>query len=212
MNDLLVMKFGGTSMGSADRIRVATEQHALRPVAVVVSAMSKVTDLLLDTLRKAEAGDQTDVDANLRMLSSRHVEACRILLPAGIQASALRGIQALIEDFTRIARGMTMLGERPPRSVDEAMAVGERLSALLLAEYLESQGVAAVAVNAAEVIATDALFGNASPLMDPTRQRAAKVLQPLLDKHILPIMTGFNGSTLDGRPTTLGRGGSDFSA
>src|SRR5579863_8337371 len=97
MNDLLVMKFGGTSMGSADRIRVAarlaTEQHALRPVAVVVSAMSKVTDLLLDTLRKAEAGDQTDVDANLRMLSSRHVEACRILLPAGIQASALRGIQ-----------------------------------------------------------------------------------------------------------------------
>src|SRR5579863_6814927 len=216
MNDLLVMKFGGTSMGSADRIRVAarlaTEQHALRPVAVVVSAMSKVTDLLLDTLRKAEAGDQTDVDANLRMLSSRHVEACRILLPAGIQASALRGIQALIEDFTRIARGMTMLGERPPRSVDEAMAVGERLSALLLAEYLESQGIPAVAINAAEVIATDALFGNASPLMEPTRQRAAKVLQPLLDKHILPIMTGFNGSTLDGRPTTLGRGGSDFSA
>src|SRR5579863_15585 len=92
------------------------------------------------------------------------------------------------------------------------MAVGERLSALLLAEYLESQGIPDDATNATEVIATDALFGNASPLMDPTRQRAAKVLQPLLDKHILPIMTGFNGSTLDGRPTTLGRGGSDFSA
>ncbi len=105
-----------------------------------------------------------------------------------------------------------MLGERPPRSVDEAMAVGERLSALLMAEFLESQGVPSVAVNAAEVIATDALFGNASPLMEPTRQRAAKVLQPLLDKHILPVLTGFNGSTLDGRPTTLGRGGSDFSA
>src|SRR5580658_2778692 len=162
MNDLLVMKFGGTSMGSADRIRVAarltTEQHVLGPVAVVVSAMSKVTDLLIDTLRKAEAGDQTDVDANLRHLSSRHVEACCALLPAGRQQTALDGIQALIQEFTRIARGMMMLGERPPRSVDEAMAVGERLSALLMAEYLESQGVPSVAVNAAEVIPTDALF------------------------------------------------------
>src|SRR5277367_3068682 len=216
MNDLLVMKFGGTSMGSAARIRVAarlsTEQHAVRPVAIVVSAMSKVTDLLLDTLRKAEAGDQTDVDVNLRQLSTRHIEACRALLPAERQEAALEGIHALIQEFTRIAKGMMMLGERPPRSVDEAMAVGERLSALLMAEYLESQGIPAVAVNAADVIATDALFGNASPLMEPTRQRAAKVLRPLLDKHILPVMTGFNGSTLDGRPTTLGRGGSDFSA
>ncbi len=71
--------------------------------------------------------------------------------------------------------------------------------ALLLADYLESQGIAAVAVNAADVIATDALFGNASPLMEPTRQRAAKVLRSLLEKKTLPVMTGFNGSTLDGR-------------
>src|ERR1035438_415333 len=216
MNDLLVMKFGGTSMGSADRIRVAarlsSEQHALRPVAIVVSAMSKVTDLLLDTLRKAEAGDQIDVDRNLEQLSSKHIECCRALLPAERQQAALDGIQAVIQEFTRIAKGILMLGERPPRSVDEAIAVGERLSALLMAEYLESQGTPAVAVNAADVIATDALFGNASPLMEQTRARAAKVLQPLLDKGILPVITGFNGSTLDGRPTTLGRGGSDFSA
>ena len=216
MNDLLVMKFGGTSMGSAERIRasakLASDQHAVRPVAVVVSAMSKITDLLLDTLRKAEAGDQTDVEANLHQLAARHNEACRLLLPAGHQPAALAGIAALIEEFTRIAKGILMLGERPPRSVDEAVAVGERLSALLMAEYLESQEIPAAAVNAAEVIATDALFGNASPLMEQTRQRAAKVLVPLLEKRVLPVMTGFNGSTLDGRPTTLGRGGSDFSA
>jgi aspartate kinase len=216
MNDLLVMKFGGTSMGSADRIRVAarlsSEQQALRPVAIIVSAMSKVTDLLLDTLRKAEAGDQTDVDLNLELLSSRHAECCRARLPTSRHETALAGIQALIQEFTRIAKGILMLGERPPRSVDEAISVGERLSALLMAEYLESQGTPAAAVNAADVIATDALFGNASPLMEQTRQRAAKVLQPLLDKRILPVITGFNGSTLDGRPTTLGRGGSDFSA
>ena len=79
------MKFGGTSMGSAERIRVAArltaEQSAKRPVVVVVSAMSKVTDLLLDSLRKAEAGDQADLDANLEKLSERHRECCRGLLP-----------------------------------------------------------------------------------------------------------------------------------
>ena len=86
MNSLLVMKFGGTSMGSAERIReaarISAKEHARRPVVVVVSAMSKVTDLLLDSLRKAEGGDQADLDANLRELGKRHVDACRELLPA----------------------------------------------------------------------------------------------------------------------------------
>ncbi|HVO97954.1 MAG TPA: aspartate kinase [Bryobacteraceae bacterium] len=216
MSDLLVMKFGGTSMGSADRIRVAAEisaeQHAKRPVVTVVSAMSKVTDLLLDSLRKAEAGDQSDLDENLKQLYARHFEVCRELLPASRQEAALAGVHALIGEFSRIAKGMMMLGERPPRSIDEAVATGERLSAFLLAEFLESEGVPAAAVNAADVIVTDAVFGNATPLMEQTRQRAAGTLRPLLDEKRLPVMTGFNGATLDGRPTTLGRGGSDFSA
>jgi bifunctional aspartokinase / homoserine dehydrogenase 1 len=216
MTNLLVMKFGGTSMGSADRIRVAAELTAdarkRRPVVIVVSAMSKITDLLLDSLRKAEAGDDTDLGRNLELLTARHVEACRDLLDADRVPRALEGIQGLVAEFARIAKGIRMLGERPPRSVDEAIAVGERLSALLIAEYLDSQGVAAQAVNAAEVIATDAVFGNATPLMDHTRERATKVLRPLLNRGVVPVVTGFNGSTLDGRPTTLGRGGSDFSA
>ena len=81
-----------------------------------------------------------------------------------------------------------------------------------MALHMESEGLPAVAVNAAEVIATDAVFGNATPLMEPTRARAAAVLKPLLDQRKVPVVTGFNGSTLDNRPTTLGRGGSDFSA
>ena len=216
MSDLLVMKFGGTSMGSAERIRVAArltaEQSARRPVVVVVSAMSKVTDLLLDSLRKAEAGDQADLDANLEKLSARHRECCLGLLPEKRQKEALAGLEALIAEFARIAKGVMMLGERPPRSVDEAVAVGERLSAYLMALHMDSEGLPAVAVNAAEVIATDAVFGNATPLMEATRERAGRVLRPLLDRGKVPIVTGFNGSTLDGRPTTLGRGGSDFSA
>ena len=107
---------------------------------------------------------------------------------------------------------MMMLGERPPRSIDEALAVGERLSALMMAEFLETQGIRAKAVNGADVIATDAVFGNATPLMPQTRERAANVLKPMLDSRVLPVVTGFNASTMDHRPTTLGRGGSDFSA
>jgi aspartokinase/homoserine dehydrogenase 1 len=216
MSDLLVMKFGGTSMGSAERIRVAAqiaaEHHARRPVIVVVSAMSKITDLLLTCLRTAEVGDQADLDKNLKTLNLRHFETCRELLPPSRQEAAMAEVHSLIAEFSRIAKGVMMLGERPPRSIDEAIAIGERLSAFLMAEFLESGGIRAAAVNGADVIATDAVFGNATPLMQPTRERAAAVLRPLLDQRTLPVVTGFNGSTLDGRPTTLGRGGSDFSA
>jgi aspartate kinase len=203
-------------MGSAQRIRVAAQlasaEHARRPVVIVVSAMSKITDLLLDSLRKAEAGDQADLDQNLQQISQRHAQACKELLPEDRQEKAQAELQNLVDEFARIAQGMLMLGERPPRSVDEAIATGERLSAFLMAEYLESQGITARAVNAAEVIATDAVFSNATPLMDQTRERAALKLRPLINAGVLPVITGFNGSTLDGRPTTLGRGGSDFSA
>jgi len=216
LKDLLVMKFGGTSMGSAERMRVAAAiiaaESRRRPVLVVVSAMSKVTDQLLDTLRHAEAGDETGMEAGLRKLRDRHLDTCRELLPAGGQEQAMTAIEALLADFQRIVQGVRMLGERPPRSVDEAVAAGERLSALLMAAFLETLGVRAEAVNAARVVVTDAVFGNASPLLGRTRERARERLAPLLETGVLPVVTGFNGATADGRPTTLGRGGSDFSA
>jgi aspartate kinase len=216
LKNLLVMKFGGTSVGSAERIRAAARlaaaENARRPVAVVISAMSKITDLLLDTMRHAEAGDHAGMETNLATLRSRHEEACRELLPEARHAAVTEQIRARIGDFARIADGMAMLGVRPPRSVDEAVAIGERLSALLLAEYLTSQGTPAEDVDAAGVIVTDAVFGNASPLMEPTRAKARARMAPLFAKKVLPVMTGFNGATADGRPTTLGRGGSDFSA
>ncbi|MGA2271871.1 MAG: aspartate kinase [Bryobacteraceae bacterium] len=210
------MKFGGTSVGSAERMRVAARiaagERKKRPVAVVVSAMSKVTDLLLGTMRHAEAGDRAGMETNLAALRSRHEEACRELLPEARQPAVLAKMGKLIGEFERIANGMAMLGERPPRSVDEAVAVGERLSALLVSECLKAEGTPAAAVNAWEVVVTDAVFGNASPLMEPTRAKARAKLLPLLRQGAVPVITGFNGATADGRPTTLGRGGSDFSA
>ena len=210
------MKFGGSSMGSAERIRVAAQltadQQRQRPTAVVVSAMSKVTDLLLDTLRHAENNDSDAVAQNLATLRARHHATAQDLLPAALLDGALAETDSILAEFERIAKGMQLLGDRPPRSVDEAIAVGERLSALLLAAFLNSQGTPAAAVNAARVIVTDAVFGNATPLLDLTRQKAAEHLAPLLAAHVVPILTGFNGATPDGKPTTLGRGGSDFSA
>ncbi|MGC8884274.1 MAG: aspartate kinase [Bryobacteraceae bacterium] len=216
MNDLLVMKFGGTSMGSAERIRSAAalceEAWRQRPLLVVVSAMAKVTDMLLEALRHAEGGDEAGLNRLLAELDAKHRQCSNELLEGEARDRTQRVLDGILEDFTRIARGVLMLGERPPRSVDEAVAAGERLSAALMAAYLESRGVDAFAVNGWDVIVTDAVFGNASPLMEQTREKANALLRPALEKRRLPVVTGFNGATLDGRPTTLGRGGSDFSA
>ena len=220
MNNLLIMKFGGTSMGNADRMRVAADiiaEHSRQsPLVVVVSAMSKVTDLLLETLRRAELGDKTVIESNVKLLLNRHLEACEQLLShPGSEApflAACDAIRSLLAEFERIANGIALLGERPPRSVDEAVAVGERLSAALFSFYLDSTGIRARAVNAAEIIVTDAVFGNASPQMAATTSKCKQKLLPLLEAGVIPVITGFNGATADGRPTTLGRGGSDFSA
>lgn len=210
------MKFGGTSMGDAARIksasRICADAQRQRPTAVIVSAMSKVTDMLLDTLRHAEGGDAAGVEAMLARLTAKHRECCEGLLDGPARVETQETLNSILAEFVRIAQGILMLGERPPRSVDEAIAVGERLSSNLMAAYLRSQGSDAVAINAREVIVTDAVFGNASPLMDQTREKAINRLKPELDHGRLVILTGFNGATMDGRPTTLGRGGSDFSA
>src|ERR1035438_9374279 len=136
---LLVMKFGGTSVGSAERMKAACDLIAAeavrRPVLAVVSAMSKITDLLLDTTRHAEGGDQAGIDNNLRQLEARHFEAAAGLVPPPEQARVHGKIDEIVAEFRRIVNGIQMLGHRPPRTVDEAVAVGERLSALLAAQH-----------------------------------------------------------------------------
>lgn len=205
-----MMKFGGTSLGSAERIRVAAslvlEQSSHRPLLVVVSAMSKITDLLLEAMKHAEAQDAAGLAQAVQKLRVKHLDAVEGL---GLGPDAVQSVEDLIAEFERLVGGMLMLGERPARSVDEAVAIGERLSALLLASFLGSR---AVAVNSAELIVTDAVFGNASPFLDQTAVKAKLKLEPVLQAGRIPIATGFNGATADGRGTTLGRGGSDFSA
>ncbi len=216
MNHLLVMKFGGTSIGSAERIRVAAcltaEQRRQRPVAIVVSAMSGITNLLLETLGRAAGGNRPGLESDIAELRNRHVETCRELLAPERHDCVLAEMETIIAGFERIANGVCMLGEAPPRSVDEAIAAGEKLSVLLMAECLRSQGIRAVPVDASGLIVTDSVFGNATPIMGATREKVCARLLPMLEDGVLPVVTGFNGATEDGRPTTLGRGGSDFSA
>jgi aspartate kinase len=213
---LIVMKFGGTSVGSPECMERAAdliaEAAGRRSVVAVVSAMSKVTDALLETLQLAEQGDEDSLESRLEALRQRHHDACHNLLEERHHRDVDARIDELLRQFGRIARGIAMLGERPPRSIDEAVATGEKLSALLLSELLRQRGVAAEAVSGSEVIVTDDVFGSASPLMDETNVRAGQRLLPLIEAGCIPIVTGFNGSTADGRPTTIGRGGSDFSA
>ncbi|MCU1329961.1 MAG: aspartate kinase, partial [Bryobacterales bacterium] len=214
MNNLLVMKFGGTSVGSAARMKAACDLIASpdRPVVAVVSAMSKITDLLLEITRHAEAGDEAGMERGLAQLETRHLDAAAELVPATELARVQGEVTVLVSGFRRIASGMRMLAHRPPRAVDEAIATGERLSALLVSEHLKSRGIDAEAVNAAEAVVTDAVYNSASPLMDATRVKAQARLLPILERGGIPIVTGFNGATADGHCTTLGRGGSDFSA
>jgi hypothetical protein len=165
------MKFGGTSVGSAARMKAAADLIATwaarRPVTAVVSAMSKITDLLLDTTRLAEQYDEAAVETNLATLTTRHLEAAKELVPASELDRVNASIADLVAEFRRIVSGMRMLGYRPARAVDEAIAVGERLSALIVSEHLRSRGLLSEAVNAAEAIVTDAVFsmdGDIAPL------------------------------------------------
>jgi len=213
---VLVMKFGGTSVGSPERIRHAAGLiHGAadgRPVVAVVSAMAKVTDLLLETMRLAEAGEQALLEERLRELRRRHHEACSELFAAPRRTAVLDQVEEILQRFEHVARGMLMLRACPASSADEAVSTGEKLSALLVSAVLEDRGARAEAVDAARLIVTDAAFGAASPLMEETAVQAQQTLPPLLEEGTIPVVTGFNGATAGGRPTTLGRGGSDFSA
>ena len=213
---LLVMKFGGTSVGSAGDIsraaRLIAGEARHCQVAVVVSAMSQVTNLLLATIEAGSRGDTESVERGLARLRDKHLSACSELLPSHCHASVREQMDDILDSFERVVRGMVLLMERPPRAVDQAAPTGERLSALLLSEALHAAQIDSVTVSGDELIVTDSAFGGASPFLDETETKTGQTLRPLLDEGRVPVITGYNGATRDGTPTTLGRGGSDYSA
>jgi aspartate kinase len=217
---MIVHKFGGTSVGSAECFaNVATilvEQQTQTPagaLAVVVSAMSGVTSQLIAGARAAAAGRDADYRAIKADLLERHLEVVDALLsqtPERIDVAGL--VEDRLHDLERLYRSIAVLGEVTVRSLDAVASFGELLSVNILAAVLRSQGVRAEAISAAELVVTDEHYGAAAPLMDQTRERLQARLRPLMERGVIPVVTGFIGASEAGIPTTLGRGGSDYTA
>jgi aspartate kinase len=212
---VIVMKFGGTSVGSADRIRALAERVrerlSRRPV-VVVSAFSAVTDLLVRGAQLALARD-SDYETILAEVLERHQRGIRELLPAGpTHDRLLTHLAATIAELRALYTGVYHLAELTARTLDAISGIGERLSYEIVAAALDAGGIPAQGVDARGVIVTDETFGRAAPLMEETAAAAARTIRPLIDDRVVPVLPGFIGSTRKGVATTLGRGGSDWSA
>lgn len=222
MGKTLVMKFGGTSVGSAAAVErlvdITRRAQADWPrVVVVVSAMSGVTDLLLAGAHAAAGGDDVRPAHIVAELRGRHADVLYELVDAvgkdkPLAAEVLLKIAAGVEEFGRLCQAVRVLGEASPRALDAVSSLGERLSAPLVAAALTAAGVPSQAVDAARVVVTDAGFQSAAPDMEATAARADAVLAPMLKAGCVPVVTGFIGATPAGVVTTLGRGGSDYSA
>ncbi|HEY1017020.1 MAG TPA: aspartate kinase [Herpetosiphonaceae bacterium] len=213
---LLVTKFGGTSVGSPDAIRsliniTAANRRQWDHVVVVVSALSGVTDSLLQTVRAAQSGDAAAVHELYAGLRRRHDAMIDDLL-AGEHDAVRQEVDGLLDECARLCEGVRVLGELTPRTLDAIAGLGERMSARIVAAAFRDAGIDAASVDATELIVTDDRYQDASPLMAETQERTTGRLGPLLDAGVTPIVTGFIGATLAGVKTTLGRGGSDWSA
>ena len=213
---LVVMKFGGTSVEDAAAIartaaivagRVASGNN---PV-VVVSAMSKVTDQLLRAAAAAAEGDRTGALAISSRLRSRHRDtAAELVKEKAAGASLISLIDEKFDALDEVLRGLSAILELTPRISDLIVSFGERLSSRIVAAAFHERGVAAVHIDAREIIVTDSEFQKAAPLEDVIEKRATEKIKPLLAQDKVPVMGGFIASSEEGLTTTLGRGGSDY--
>ena len=211
------MKFGGTSVGDASCIRrvAAIVRNAAREsdLVVVVSAMSGVTNKLLEAAARSEAGDLSAAQAIFTDLRAQHDSALDMLIQSPEQRRAvLTKMQDCYEEGERLCKRADLLRELSLKDRDLISSLGERLCAPLVAAALRAYGVKSEAIEATEIIVTDSCHGSANPCMGATRERCEGRIDGLLERGIVPVVTGFIGATPEGVLTTLGRGGSDYSA
>jgi aspartokinase/homoserine dehydrogenase 1 len=214
---LQVMKFGGTSVGDASCIaraaQIVAEAARGNGVVAVVSAMSGVTNRLVQAAHRAGNGDVAAGAVLTDALRQQHHDALAALVGSAGGRSVVAGrIDEILAEGRRLFDGTALLRELTPRALDTISSLGERLCAPIFAAALKQMGVHGEAIEATELILTDSYHGGAEPLLDATRERCEARLRPLLKEDIVPVATGFIGATRDGTLTTLGRGGSDYSA
>ncbi|HEY9075520.1 MAG TPA: aspartate kinase [Anaerolineaceae bacterium] len=214
----LVMKFGGTSVGTpaamAQVVKII-QQHLPRwqRMVVVTSALSGVTDLLLNSAAAAAHGDTTSLESAATKIRTRHAEILGDLLSNESERRAAWDLlNPLLEDFTSLCRAIAVLGEATPRALDAVASLGERLAVRTLAAAIQSAGTPACYIDATELIVTDDAYQSALPNFEATGIATRTRLEPVLAKRQVAVVTGFIGATPQGVTTTLGRGGSDYTA
>ena len=204
---MIVMKFGGTSVESAKAIRsvagIVRERMPRKPV-VVVSAMGKTTNRLLSIASTAAGGER---ERALVMLSELHQFHARESMGLGVD----REIESHFQELTELVKGLAVMGELTPRATDAISSYGERISSIIVAALFRRRGMNAVHLDARRVIVTDGRHMQAAPLFSETNARLASAVPQLAQEQVV-VMGGFIGATEDGVTTTLGRGGSDYTA
>ena len=211
------MKFGGTSVEDAEAIQrtagiVRGRRERGLEAVVVVAAMAKVTDLLLSAAAAAGRGDKAGALAIGARLRHRHIDTSTALLEAERFVRLQQTLHQEFDALDDLLRGIAAVGELTPRTNDLVVSFGERLSSRMIAEAFDQHGLHGAHVDARSCIITDATYGRAVPQESVIEERLAAIVLPLIEAGKTPIIGGFIGSTIDGITTTLGRGGSDFTA
>ncbi len=216
----LVMKFGGAALGTAAGLSqvidiITREAPRWQELVVVVSALDGVTDMLLDAAQLARIADGRGYRRIAATLRNRHLALIEQLpLERPERQSLQAAIDQLFSDMldTCLTIANHLNDELLPSHSDTVVAVGERLSARIVATFLRHNGLRSAAVDGTDVIITDAVHGNANPDFALTARAVNSLLLPMLQRDMLPVVTGYIGATATGETTTLGRGGTDFTA
>ena len=214
----LVMKFGGTSVGTPDAMRqvvsiVKEQKNQWKNIAVVTSALSGVTDTLLKMASQEITAKPHIVDKYATELIQKHDEIANALIPdPALFQATIQKVNEIISQVVNLCKAIAVLGEATPRVMDTVVSAGERMCIHLLAAALQSAGIASEAVEATCLIVTDDHYTDAHPDFAKSKKNVNKILDPILDHGIVPVITGFVAATESGKITTLGRGGSDYSA
>ena len=211
---MIVMKFGGTSVESAaaiERVAAIVKSRADRKPIVVVSAMGKTTNKLLAISQAAIEGRRDDYIRQLHELRDFHSREARLVVPLEDRAHLNRTLDDLFDELTELVKGIAVLGELTPRSIDAISAYGERLSSYIVTLAFEHFGLPSTHVDSRRIIVTDHRHTQAAPLFEETYKRLREIVAPLAQQRVV-VMGGFIAATEEGVTTTLGRGGSDFTA
>lgn len=214
----LVMKFGGTSVGSVEAMTQVIDivRQGMKDwsrLVVVTSALNGVTNLLLDCATRSALGDREAYIPAVKELRARHMQLIETLATDPARGALIaQEIEQIIDDFASRCQAISVLNEATPRALDALAGMGERMAVRVLAGALDSAGIPAMAVDATQLIVTDDHFQSAHPDMEATLLRTRQGLEPFLRRGLVPVVTGFIGATPSGIPTTLGRGGSDYTA